>query len=479
MPNIANKQSNGLYNNTNTYNRPQGGLWIADNVVINKQDVADRRFGFKACANNLPTTIPEQMYSFNDSPIIHTNSEIWYEGDDCNWFKLVFEGGVYFDGRSLMMFPDMDYQTPIIYMTEGKQTFQLYHNVSKISKKFVPQYNDTLYYYENITGLKTKTQNPPAPASDGGPSIARLRAPNQICYGKDGNVAFFADAISCTIRQITLGNSVTSVLSGALDTPGTVDGAVGVSRVKCAGGVAYDSATRELYFLEGDLIILGVSLGPAGEKFNFRKVNVDTTNTTTIASDIVPPAVAIAGKICAIHSMFTTPTSSYCYANFTSRFINGGSTSMDPQGNAILRITKSTGATTVFSGDWQTPGSAVGTASATRFSNPGQLTGDKDNNYLYMPQGNYIIRISVADGSTIRWLGSGVNGKLDGIGVNCQLDTPEACGIIDSGYMFIVCNETVRLVEISTATCTTITSISSNSAKVDGPLTLPIRGPLV
>lgn len=466
MANIANRDSNGLFNNTNTLNRPDGGMWIADNVIVSKQNVSTVRPTFKACANNLPTTIPDQMASFDGSIIVNTDFGLWYEGANCNFFKLFLENGIFFESRNITDFPSGNSASPNIYMVEGVKTYQLYHNISKLSFLPLPAIPFSSYYYNNVTGIKYPTISPPA-ASDGLPAICSLRAPSQICYGKDGQYMYFADYLSATVRQLRLSDLSVSVISGKLDTPGNADGALGTSRNYGPNVLYYDPTTREVFYADLQLYV-----------FNFKKVNADTNVTTTISTDFIPSKPVETTELRA-RSMFSTPTSNYCYINFVTTLTTSGTTFPTTGGASIVRINKTTGAAIDFCGNWYFRGSVVGTAANTRFENPGQIAGDKDNNYLYVPNENYIIRVSVADGSTTRWLGSGTFGKKDGIGSNCDLDGPQSCVVYDDGNMIIIGYETVRIVNLSTASCRILSNFSSKNPRIDGFLDTPITGPQI
>lgn len=410
MPFVSDKQASGLCNNANPFTAPAGSLSVADNVAIYKQDEIEGRFPFQRCSNGLPAAAPRQLFNFGGTIMTHINDEIWYEYDNnCNFKKIPPPGIPVYLPRTFGMSPaDSD----VIFMTEDSTSFQRYHDLAKLTI--------STSLAQTYVGAIGNTRTRPTNAVDGARLVAKLSFPTQVVC--DNNYAYIADCGSGTIRRVDRLTGATTTIAGVINTFGNVDGALGVNKLTAPNGLCFDSATNTLYFLDGKLPN-GYALSVGGCRF--KKLDIGTGNVTTIAATVRATADGYGA-----YSAFTTPTSNYCYFSFVNSGVtNAGSTFLTIDSYAILQVDKTTGASTDFCGDWNTGGSAVGTAANSRFLNPKQICGDLTDTFLYVPQGNRIIKIDVATGDSSYAFGSGVAGLEAGNGVNCKLSNPSALWI--------------------------------------------------
>lgn len=475
MANIATNNSNGLFNSVNSYSRNENSLWQADNVV-SKRGVIERRFGFRACSEGLPDKIPQQMYSFKDKLIVHIDGSLYYEDSNCNFVRIPSAVESYFEGRAIagnhVTSAPYDYE---FCMVEGVQTAQRVHILSRVRFDDGNLFGGALGTYEILSKNVPETDTPARTSVDGPLVATTLNAPNHLCYCSANGKYYIADSYSSTVRSYDPLTGIITTVSGKLYTVGNVDGAVGVSRLTSPCAVFYNQPDNSVYLIEGEFNILGVVIGPLGTSFRFKKIDIATNITTTIAANMIPLAINIGSRISFCRSMFSTNTSNYVYSNYGNRFRRGAVTSLEPSAGSILKTDKTTGTTTELCGLFNTTGIVFGNSANTRMRMPGQLAGDQNNEYLYYAQDNCVVRVSVSTGSTEMWLGNvSVYGVKDGSGVNCLLDSPSALFCYDDGYMIIVCKTTVRKVFLSTAECVRITDISTDYSRVNGFLGYPI-----
>ena len=75
----------GLYNHYNELNVPNGAMSIADNALINRDNVVEFRPGFDNYSSGLPTAKPLQMFSYGNYIYTHINGQLFYDDGTNNW----------------------------------------------------------------------------------------------------------------------------------------------------------------------------------------------------------------------------------------------------------------------------------------------------------------------------------------------------------------------------------------------------------
>lgn len=78
MPQQAKLSIRGLYTNPNTLSEvPDGALAVADNIVVDRESVAESRRGFKQYNDTLDD--PQKIFNFRDTLLVHDDDEIKYD----------------------------------------------------------------------------------------------------------------------------------------------------------------------------------------------------------------------------------------------------------------------------------------------------------------------------------------------------------------------------------------------------------------
>lgn len=92
MPQQAKLSIRGLYTNPNTLSEvPDGALAVADNIVVDRESVAESRRGFKQYNDALDD--PQKIFNFRDTLLVHDDDKIKYD-DSGTWTAVTgtFEG---------------------------------------------------------------------------------------------------------------------------------------------------------------------------------------------------------------------------------------------------------------------------------------------------------------------------------------------------------------------------------------------------
>jgi hypothetical protein len=114
-------------------------------------------------------------------------------------------------------------------------------------------------------------------------------------------------------------------------------------------------------------------------------------------------------------------------------------------------------------------GSADGIGAAARFANPTSITTDGTFLYVTDTNNNTIRKIKISTGTVTTLAGSaGSDGKpVDGIGSAARFDAPSGV-TTDGTYLYVTDFRTIRKIEISTGTVTTLAGSADFSGSVDG-----------
>lgn len=104
----------------------------------------------------------------------------------------------------------------------------------------------------------------------------------------------------------------------------------------------------------------------------------------------------------------------------------------------LVRKISPAGVVTVFAGDAVNPGSADGTGSSARFSNPGSIAVDAADNVYVLDTGNYTVRKITPAGLVTTLAGSpGVSGAVDGKGAAAQFERLSTIAVDPAGVVFV------------------------------------------
>ncbi|HYI12015.1 MAG TPA: hypothetical protein VEK57_23375 [Thermoanaerobaculia bacterium] len=280
---------------------------------------------------------------------------------------------------------------------------------------------------------------------DGTGSAARFFHPRGVATDSNGNV-YVADLSNHTIRRITPGGVVTT-LAGFAGIAGSADGTASAARFDNPIGVATDSSGNVYVADSGNNTIRKIN--PAG-------------SVTTLAG-----RAGVAGR-----SGSADGTASAARFNFPSGVATDSSGNVyvgDSRNNTIRKVT-SEGAVTTLAGLAGTAGSADGTGSAARFSNPIGVATDSSGNVYVADFGNSTIRkITPARAVTTLAGLAETPGSADGTGSAARFNAPQRVATDSSGNVYVADtgNQTIRKITAMGAV-TTLAGLAEDRGSVDG-----------
>jgi sugar lactone lactonase YvrE len=160
-----------------------------------------------------------------------------------------------------------------------------------------------------------------------------------------------------------------------------------------------------------------------------------------------------------------------------ARFNNPAGIAVDTAGNLFvadrghtIRKVTSAGVVTTIAGLANNQGSADGTGSAARFSDPTSVAVDTAGNVFVADRNNYTIRKITSAGvvTTLAGLAGNV-GSADGTGSAARFNNPYGVAVDTSGNVFVAdsANNTIRKVT-SAGVVTTIAGLAGSSGSADG-----------
>jgi hypothetical protein len=143
----------------------------------------------------------------------------------------------------------------------------------------------------------------------------------------------------------------------------------------------------------------------------------------------------------------------------------------DTDNHTIRKIVAATGAVTTLAGLAGHSGSADGTGSDARFSNPSGVAVDSAGNVYVADTSNCTLRKVTASGLVSTLAGSaGSAGSADGAGSTAEFNRPQGLAIDSAGNLYLADtnNHTIRLVAPSTGVVTTVAGLAGISGSSDG-----------
>ena len=279
-------------------------------------------------------------------------------------------------------------------------------------------------------------------STDGTGSAARFNLPYAVAVDTAGNV-FVADGANHTIRKITSAGVVTT-LAGTAGSSGSTDGTGSAARFYFPFGVAVDSAGN---------VFVADSLN-----HTIRKIT---------SAGVVTTLAGTAGS-----SGSTDGTGS------AARFSQPEGVAVDSAGNVFvadsnnftIRKVTSAGVVTTLAGLAGSGGSADGTGSAARFSQPQGVAVDSAGNVFVADASNYTIRKVTSAGvvTTLAGLAES-SGSTDGTGSAARFNLPRKVAVDTSGNVYVAdsANHTIRKIT-SAGVVTTLAGTAGSSGSTDG-----------
>ena len=278
-----------------------------------------------------------------------------------------------------------------------------------------------------------------AGSTDGPGSEARFNGPSSVAVDWADNI-YVADYFNFTIRKVTPDGAVTT-LAGLAGDSGSADGSGSEARFNFPWGVAVDGA--------GIVYVADTGNG------TIRKITPDGAVTTL---------AGLAGSMGAVDDTGTE-----------ARFNQARGVAVDGAGNVYVadtwnhKIRKVTpqGVVTTLAGLEGNPGSADGTGSAARFSQPFAVAVDSAGNIYVGDTANNAIRRVTIEG-VVTTLG-GVAGTgpsyRDGTGSGARFNSPQGLAVDGNGNLYVAdyFGQTVRQGRPAEYTPYTFTNLAGNA----------------
>jgi len=285
--------------------------------------------------------------------------------------------------------------------------------------------------------ITTLAGNAPYGAVDGAGGAARFLSPNGVALDASGNL-FVADTGNCTIRRISPAAVVTT-FAGDAGNSGSADGAGSAAQFNSPVGVAVDGS--------GNVYV------------------ADTGNNTIRKASPAGVVTTLAGT--------AGSSGSADGAGGAARFFSPNSVAVDGSGNLYvadtnnntIRMISPAGVVTTLAGAAGSYGSADGTGTAARFSNPIGIAVDGAG-YIYVTDtGNYTIRkISPAGVVTTLAGAAGTYGSIDGTGSAARFTNLSGIAVDASGNVYVGDVYAIRKV----TSAGVVTTLSASGAGGDG-----------
>lgn len=269
----------------------------------------------------------------------------------------------------------------------------------------------------------------------------------------DGNCLYVADTQSQQIMKISLPDGAVTTFAGAFYAPGSVDGNNTDARFSYPRGITSDGANLYVTDTYNNTI---------------RQINIATRTVTTLAG-LAPMSGTTTGS----SGAGTGSTSSGSSASFFDPIgITTDGTNLyisDFGSSTIRKVVVATGAVTTIAGALNVMGAVDGTGTSSRFNHPWGITTDGRN--VYVADGGSTIRsIHLATGAVTTLAGNALqSGSMDGIGTSARFNG--VGGITTDGtslYVTDSANGTIRKIEIATGTVTTLAGKAGTFGSADG-----------
>jgi hypothetical protein len=258
-------------------------------------------------------------------------------------------------------------------------------------------------------------------SADGTGSAARFNYPAGVAVDGAGTV-YVADSSNHTVRKVTPGGVVTT-LAGLAGFPGSANGTGSAARFFFPNGVAVDGAGT-------------VYVADSGND-TIRKVTAAGVVTTLAGLAGFPGSANGTGSA----ARFDRPS---------GVAVDGvGTVYVADQGNHTIRKVTAVGVVTTLAGLAGVPGSANGTGSAARFTNPAGVAVDGVGTVYVADTNNHTIRRVTAAGAVTTVAGSpGTPGSADGIWGGGQFYHPHGVAVAGLGIVYVAdaTNRTIRKV---------------------------------
>lgn len=285
--------------------------------------------------------------------------------------------------------------------------------------------------------------------ADGSGAAAHFDYPQGIAFDSADNNLYVTDTTNnCAVRQVSSGGAVVTI-AGVAGACGLADGSGTGAHFDYPRGIAYDTATHDLYVTDTDDCAI-------------RAV------TTSGAATTVAGAAGSCG--------FADGTGSAANLNYPAGIAydsGNGDLYVTDTGNCVIRQVTTAGALTTIAGTAGTCGFADGTGASAQFNKPSGIAYDSSNGDLYVTDTyNCAIRQITAAGAVTTVAGAaGVCAFADGTGANASFNYPSGIAYDPaSGNLYVTDTSNCVIREMTTAgAVSTIAGTAGTCGFADGP----------
>ena len=266
-------------------------------------------------------------------------------------------------------------------------------------------------------------------SADGVGTAATFNYPTGLAVNATGTTVFVADGTNHTIRRLDVATRTVTTLAGTAGAYGYADGVGSAARFNGPYGITTDAAGTVLY---------------VGEPYNnaIRKIEVATGLVTTLVSAAIGSPTGVATDAAGI-VVFATDGSF-----------------------RLFRVNTSTGASDLLAGALYYSGSADGTGTDARFTNPYGVATDAAGATLYVADttNDTIRRVVVATAAVATQAGrapaTGGERPTDGVGSQARFTWPRGVAVDAAGTTAYVAEATdgcrIRQINLATGATTTL-----------------------
>ena len=334
--------------------------------------------------------------------------------------------------------------------------------------------------------------------TDGTGAAARFNNPHGLAYDGAGAL-YVSDAGNLTIRKLDLASGAVTTLAGTAGSRGSTNG---------TGAAALFSSPHELAFHNGSLFVvdsrnhvvrqivvatavvttLAGTAGAAGwfdavgaaARFNKpRGIIADGAGTLYVADSDNNRLRVVAEGNGAVSTLAGSSFGSSDGVGAGASFAAPMALALDGAGNlycadgfghTIRKVVLASAAVSTLAGAAGGDGLRDGVGAAARFTRPHAIAVDGTTLYVADKQNHVVRTIDLATNSVSTLAGSGNAGAVDAVGAAAQFNAPFGLASDGAGALYVADsgNQTIRKIDLATATVTTLAGTAGAVGSTDG-----------